>query len=53
MNMQITTYNPAAVAFGLFSAVFEWLDSGLIELTFHATVWGMGEVGGGQWGFRG
>ena len=48
-RMQMSTYNHASVAFGYFSAVFDWLDSGLIEMTFHVAVgWG-----GLRWAARG
>ena len=31
--MQAATYNPAAAVFGYVSSTFQWLDSGVIEMT--------------------
>ena len=37
LSSQIAFYNPVAIAFSYFNAVFEWLDSGLIRMTFQAS----------------
>jgi hypothetical protein len=35
---QIMSYNPGALVFGYFAATFEWMDSGIIRLTFNILV---------------
>ena len=40
--MQMITYNPRAVAFGLLYAHLDWQDSGQIVMTFQVQVGGKG-----------
>ena len=38
LPMQAATYNPAAAVFGYVSSTFQWLDSGVIEMTANIMV---------------
>jgi hypothetical protein len=42
--LQMVTYNPIAVAFGLFHATLKWLDSGSIIMTLTLKVLGLSKA---------